>query len=156
VSAIVLEAIALEIAGLVRVVPVPTGAPGYGSDLSCADDLDANLTELPGDSTLLLAQSTFHRLTTNRGDLPDDADYGWNVVALLSKGLTQDGIRAAQSQIAAEVTKDDRISECTATIEQLSLKELRITVACVVEATGEAFELVIVVDSEGAWLEAVT
>lgn len=157
VSAIVTAAIAASLAGLARLVPVPTGPLGYGVDLWCEDDLKPNADELGADSKLILGQAVFHRLTTPRGDLPDDLEYGRDVRALLSKGLTQSAIRAEASQLSTEVTKDDRIAECTVTVEQLTLKDLRITVICVAkDAAVGGFELVIAVDSEGAWLKAVT
>jgi hypothetical protein len=157
VSAIVLTEIDAGLAQLVRLVPVPTGPLGYGSDLWCELDFRPNLDELAGDSRLLLAQAIFHRLITPRGSLPDDLEYGRDVRALLSKGLTGADMRAEAAQLSTEVTKDDRVENCEITIAQTSLKELAITVA--IEPRDPAlggFELTIGVDADGVWIEAVT
>jgi hypothetical protein len=157
VSADVLAAIDAGLAELQRLVPVPTGALGYGSDLWCDTDLKPNVDELPGDSKTLLGQAVFHRIVTPRGSLPDDLEYGRDVRALLSKGLTAAGLAAEAAQLSNEITKDDRIATAEVVIQQLSLKELRITIAL----TGEdpeigSFTLIVAVDGAGAWIEQVT
>ena len=157
-STIVLDAITANLAELERLVPEPAEPLGYGSDLWCAEDLDPNVIELPGDSKTLLAQAAFHYITTKRGDIPDAPELGRDARALLSKGLTPAGLRAEGFQLADEIRKDDRFDEVE--LEIVSLrggKELEITVALTPAnpAIG-VFDLVVRVDLEGAWIKAVS
>jgi hypothetical protein len=156
VNAIIQAAIESEVALLSPLVAVPVAPFGYGTDLWCELDLDANLTELDPNSTLCLAQALLHRLSTRRGDLPDDLEYGRDLRELLSKGLTAGGLRAEASQYAGECTKDDRIESASLTITQVSLKELNVEIRAVARdpAIGE-FSLTLAVDSAGVFLTTI-
>jgi hypothetical protein len=77
--------VAAEIAKLVPVATAPEEATGYGADLVCISDVDANLAETDPATTATLAQDAFHRITTPREGLPDDPDYGIDVAEFLSQ-----------------------------------------------------------------------
>jgi hypothetical protein len=61
-----------------------------------------------------LAQDLYHRLTTDRGGLFYDPNYGYNVINLLNGGFTPPELAAARQGIAAECRKDERVHTCTA------------------------------------------
>lgn len=113
-SDLVRDFIAAETASLQRVATTPT-ASGYGIDLVCFDDLTPGLKETPTDSTDSLAQDLYHRQCTPRGSLPDDPDYGIDVLDLLHRGLTPDQLASLPLVVAAELRRDDRVSDVTVT-----------------------------------------
>lgn len=103
-------------ASLVRATPIPTGDLGFGSDLDCADDLTADMAELPGDSPLLIAQSNYAVLTTPRGAVADAPGYGYDVRGLLNKGLTVQQITQIAGQVRAQLVDDDRNDDVSVTL----------------------------------------
>ncbi len=108
-----IDQIAARVAVLSRVLPVPTGDLGFGSDLSCTDDITADAAELAGNDPLLVAQAVYRRLITARGALPDDPDYGFDVRGLCGKPLTRQQMTEIPGRVRAELQKDDRILDET-------------------------------------------
>lgn len=102
--------IAAETAKLVRLVPTPTGALGYGTDLSCTSDLTETMDEVDPLSPVAIQQSLIRRLTTRRGRLPDDPSYGLDIRGFLNHGTPASEFIAIEGQIRQEVLKDDRVS----------------------------------------------
>jgi hypothetical protein len=151
------------IASLIAVLQVESStavAPfGYGRDLVCVDDIDPQLAETDPDGLESFAQDLYHRLTTARGSLPDDPNFGFDVRALLSKGLTQADIRSAVTQIEGELQKDDRGVAYEVELTQtgsLAIPSwlLRITVT---PADGSStFDLVLAVTGGEALLQEIT
>jgi len=122
-SQVVLDAIAAEVAKLTRVVDAPTGPLGYGTDLSCAEDLTDSMEEVSGLDARVRGEAIVRRLTTPRSTLPDvrgtdlrDWNYGIDLRSYLNRGVTADEIRGLASNIRSEVTKDDRVSGVTVTV----------------------------------------
>jgi hypothetical protein len=126
---IVTDAIAEDLATLERVIPTPTAPFGYGSDLSCVNDLSDTAEEVDPFGQLGIAQAAVRRLTTQRGTLPDDPEYGHDVTQYLNRGMTPEDIRDGQSACRNELTKDDRIEDATVTFTLITLTVLRIGVA---------------------------
>ena len=126
-SDLVRDFLAASYASLERVATTPT-ASGFGIDLLCTDDLDARLRECAADSVTALAQDLYHRQITPRGSLVDDADWGIDVVDLLSKGSTPQEIAAVPTIVAGELRRDDRVADVTVTAafdgDTLTLTEL--------------------------------
>lgn len=153
----VAAAIAEMTAALPRLVSEPVPPFGYGTDLWCELDLAPNVTELDPNGTLALAQAALHRLSTKRGDLIDDLDYGHDLQELLSKALTGSAINAEAAQIAAELEKDDRIDSASVALTQVTTKELelKITLVALDPAIGE-FERTLQVDQSGIFLTAIS
>lgn len=154
-SQLVLDAIAEEIASLVRLVPTPTAPLGYGRDLSCTRDLTETLDEVDPFSIQAIQEAAIRRLKTRRGELPDgglpeDLEYGWSVLSLLSRGLTPAEVRDAAGEIQSELTKDDRVASATVTLVQKSLKELSISIEIVPEDPNLGkFDFVLVATPDG-------
>ena len=120
----VLDYMATQTADLVRYKSEPVSPFGWGSDLDCADDLTENMAELQKDDLLLVVQSCYRRLSTPRGLLEDDPDYGFDVVGLLHSGLTARDMSRVSGQVVAELTKDDRLEtvEARATFDGSTLE----------------------------------
>lgn len=97
-----------------RIVPVTT-ASGWGVDLVCITDLDPALAVTDPESTATLAQAAFHRISTRRGTLPDDPDFGIDVLAFLHAPKTPQDLLAVGGQVSTELQKDDRFSDVLAT-----------------------------------------
>jgi phage baseplate assembly protein W len=106
-----------QIAELVPYHSEPVSPFGWGSDLDCANDLTENMAELTKDDMLLVVQSCYRRLTTRRGTLDYDPDYGIDVVHLLHSGVSQKDLIRIKGQVECELTKDDRLEtvECRVT-----------------------------------------
>ena len=88
-SAMVKALLEVELATITKIVDTPEAPHGYGSDISGAADLDPDMAEVDGFSTLALAQALVRRLDTPRGTLLDDGNYGM--------GLTEEDRRARRS-----------------------------------------------------------
>ncbi len=113
------DVIAEELAKLERTMDAPAAPFGYGSDLSCADDLAADMAEVDGFSTLALAQAIVRRLDCPRGGLPDDPDYGIDLRSYVNRGTTRDGILALAGAVRSEIEKDDRVDRVAVTVTPL-------------------------------------
>lgn len=157
---VVRDAIAAELALLERVVPTPTGALGYGSDIAMTDDagdVHADMLERRGDDPLVLAEALVRRLDTPRGSLPDDRDYGYDVRGHLNRGTTAQEIRGMSSGVHGEVTKDDRVGsarvDVTPAPDGSSLAiAIQITPA---DPALAPFELVLAVTSAAVLIEEI-
>lgn len=78
----------------------------YGIDTSCWDDLYPGRTVT---GARLIAEAVYRRLTTARGQLPGDPNYGIDVTELMHDGATAAELATLRGRIAAEISKDDRI-----------------------------------------------
>jgi hypothetical protein len=155
-SAIVLDAITLSMAELVREVAEPTGDLFYGRDLSCVSDLTEDLAEVAADSTLGIAQAAVRRLTTARGGLPDDPDYGLDVRRFCNQGTPLAELRDLAGMIRVEVAKDDRIEDAIVGVSAPLNGELAIEVKIRPALPGVApFSLTLAVTSGAVLMEAI-
>ena len=150
------DAIAASIALETRIVAQPVEPYGYGSDVSCDTDVDPNVLELPGTSTLVLGQAIMRRLDTPRGSLPDDPDYGISLRSMLSTGTTAADVRRMAGQIHNEIRKDDRIDTLRVTVVPTPTgDELDITLV-VTPVDAGPFTMVLTVTSGATLLESIT
>lgn len=105
--------------------------PLYGIDTSCTDKL------LPGvlaRGVQVVAEAIYRRLTTPRGMLLEDPDYGRDVREYLSMEMTPTNLARVPGEIRNEVMKDDRIESCelTSTITGTGASvALEVTLDCV-------------------------
>lgn len=83
-------------------------AADYGSDFSCVDDLDANLTAVSGGTCLL--QAVARRWICPPGGLWYDADYGYGLLRHLNASNPR--LRAIAAGMIAEALKDERVRAC--------------------------------------------
>ena len=88
-----------------------------GSDFSCLEDLDANLTPVEG--RFALAQASGRRLITPTGGLFYASDYGDDVRRYLNSQAPSTPLRAAATA-EGECEKDERVNRCDVTTTQTS------------------------------------
>lgn len=150
----VLDQINSEIAVLSQLSSTGDGS-GYGVDLVCVTDLDSRLAETDPASIASLSQDLFHRITTARGSLQDDPDYGFDVRAKLSVGQTPQQIQALQGQLEGECRKDDRVADIrvSVVISGARLDSWTITLAVLPQDPAlTSFSLIVAVTSGEALL----
>ena len=154
---IVAAALERELAELARLVPQPVGELGYGNDLSCISDLAEDLAEVAPFSMLGIGESAIRRLTTPRGSLRDDPDYGLDVRAFCNRATALAELRELGGRCALELAKDDRIDVASVSASQdLANSTLRISVLITpVSPTLNPFTLTFAVTSGAVVLEAI-
>ena len=79
----------------------------YGTDISDFPDLDPMFPEFTG--RLIVLESIYRRLTTPRGSLFYDGNYGFNLRDLLGESFGPGDLELIQSEISRECLKDERI-----------------------------------------------
>jgi hypothetical protein len=150
------EAQVAELAASGRVAAIPQPPLLWGSDVSCVTDADAEYSELPANSPLIIAQAIVRRFLTPRGGLLDDADYGLDLRGYCNRGVTQQDLRTLQSRCVAEVNKDDRVSSATVGTSTTSANSLSVSVRITpADPAFNPFTLVLAVDSETILLELI-
>lgn len=82
-------------------------AADHGEDLSCVHDMDSRCSVASGRRTL--AEAYVRRITTPRGMLIDDPDYGIDITDYLNDDVTPRDIARLRSQMVAEGEEDERI-----------------------------------------------
>ena len=87
-----------------------------GSDFSCLEDLDANLTPVEG--RFALAQASGRRLITPTGGLFYATDYGDDVRRYLNNAAPSTPLRSAATA-EGECEKDERVNRCDVTTTQV-------------------------------------
>jgi len=85
-----------------------------GSDISCYPDMDSSGAIVSGRTCL--AQALARRLTTPRGGLFYDTNYGTDVRLYLSEGMTKEAQSRIKAAIESECLKDERVSNCSAEV----------------------------------------
>lgn len=136
-----------------KLATTPDTADGYGRDLLCVDDLDPRAKETDPNSLESLSQDLYHRVSTARGQMPDDADYGIDLVGLLHRPTTQTELLAMAGEVSAECRKDDRVSDVETTVTFDSLTEtLTVTIEVTPKDPDLAIFKLIVVVTDGATL----
>ena len=132
-----------SIAKLTRRVTPPTEPLGWGVDLSCVFDIDANASEVDPRSILAISQAVFRRFITARGTLDDDQEYGYDIRWLVNRGITAAYVPQLASDIAAEARKDQRVAqaECVCTFNS-STHKLTVRLHITAASSDESFELV--------------
>lgn len=152
------SAIASEIAKLTQVVSFPEAPFGYGTDISCATDLEDDVRDVDGRTTLALAQAVYRRLTCPRGALPDDPDYGIDLPGYANRGTTAAEVRSLAGQIRAELGKDDRIENTIVTVRpDNNARTLRIEIAIApYDPELEPFSLTLNASDAGVLIEEIS
>lgn len=86
-----------------------TGPDGvdFGQDIDATFDLNPFLQLIGGLANL--GQALVHRLSTPRGALPYDANYGYDIRDLLNETMTPAKQAQAQADVQGECRKDERV-----------------------------------------------
>jgi len=82
-------------------------ADPLGADVKLLNDLDVASRWVSG--TGVVRQDILHRLTTRRGALLEDPDFGLDLKGLLNAVLPPSEFAALPGQVEAEVRKDERV-----------------------------------------------
>jgi len=90
-------------------------AVDLGSDLSCVADLDPGGLEVSG--RRCLAEAIARRLTTPRGRLIDDANYGFDLTQYIDADLSLSELAQIKAQAEAECLKDERVIGANVTLQ---------------------------------------
>ena len=106
-----------------------------GSDFSCIDDLDADLSLASAE--VAHAQAIARRLITDRGGLFYDRSYGLNLRRYLNAAVSDLGTLAAQ--IEREALSDERTDTAQATVTQTA--RTLTTILRIRAKTGQSFRL---------------
>lgn len=150
------DAIAASLATLTTVNATPAAPYGYGSDVSCAFDVDAGVAELDGFDPLVLAQAIVRRLDTPRGSLPDDAGYGISLRDMLNVGVTAQEVAGLAGRIRNEVSKDERVDSVVVTVTpSTDLSALEVVLRVTPADSSQSFEMTLAVTSSAVILEAI-
>jgi phage baseplate assembly protein W len=86
----------------------------FGTDLWGVSDMDPAGAEVTGD--LLVGQAIARRLSTPRGALIDDPNYGYDLTAWLNADVGPQDLGQIQANTQAECLKDQRIVSATVTV----------------------------------------
>lgn len=147
--------VAAEIAKLVPLATTPDAASGYGSDLVCVSDIDPSIRMTDPARIEDLAQDAFHRITTPRGNLPDDSDYGIDVSEMLSSPDDATTLIMQESIIRLELLKDDRYRNVDVTAG-VAAKVRTFTIQITPEDPAlRTFTLIVPITQAGATLEVI-
>lgn len=117
----------------------------YGTDIDCVLDIGPTLA-LAGHARNI-GNALARRLSTPRGSLIYDSDYGYDVRLLLNAATTSSGVTVVQSNISRECVKDERIANCDATYNynaQLSSLTIGLQITL---ADGTIFTLILGVNA---------
>jgi hypothetical protein len=153
---VVSDFIDAEVALLAREVVSPVAPFFYGVDLSCVEDVTDDLAEVDPNSVTALGEALLRRLTTPRGTLPDDRNYGIDVRSFCNLGMSTQDIRDLASKIRSEVTKDDRVDDAAVTIGNPVTSDLSIAVQVTpVDRALGVFTLTLAVTDGQLLLEAI-
>lgn len=131
---------------------------GFGVDLICLDDFTPSMAETDPNSLESLVQDNYHRLITEPGTVPDDLDYGIDVMGYLSLGMTQDDKLQISGDVETQLKRDDRNAEVSATVAVTDT--LPTTLALTVGITPadpalDPFTLLIAIDQTGTSLKVI-
>ena len=126
-------------------------AVSLGSDLSCVSDIDPAGAEVS--EKILLAQALARRLTTPRGRLIDDPNYGYDLSQWLNADVGPAELAQIQSQAQAECLKDERVQ--SATVLVTFIQNVMLVTVALVTASGP-YSLVLSVSALTTQLLTVT
>lgn len=104
-----------DLATIARAVDAPTGALGYGTDLSCVSDCTEFFEELDPSSPAGIAQRLARRFQTPRGTIDDD-DYGLDLRSCVNRGMPQQELFALQQQAVNEAKKEETVDDAQVTL----------------------------------------
>jgi phage baseplate assembly protein W len=124
-----------------------------GTDIGCYPDLDSSGALVSGRT--MLAQALARRLTTPRGGLFYDTNYGTDLRLYLNEGMTNEAQSRIKAAVESECLKDERVSACSAEVS-FSLQTQLLKVSISVDTKAGPFSLTLAVSSLTVDLLAVT
>ncbi len=117
-SALVLAAIAADVAALERIVDPPSEPLGYGIDIACDTDLMDNARDVDPFSQEGISQSILRALDCPPGAIYGELEYvSLDLRERLNQGATTDDVGSLALEIQGVVLADDRIEVATVTVD---------------------------------------
>lgn len=110
----------------------------FGDDIGGVLDVDDNLSVVGGSTAL--AQAALRRLSTNRGSLFYDSEYGYSLSARVNDTVDERSIFETTAGVRAELERDERV--LTADVTVTSSGEA-LAVVAVLETIEGPFRLVL-------------
>lgn len=117
--------------------------PDFGTDISDFPDLDPMMPEITG--RVVVLEAIYRRLSTPRGSLFYDLDYGYSLLDLLGEGIDIRTLPIIETEIARECQKDERVTSAQVKCTYNSLTQ-SLNVAIVLQDGDGPFALVLSVD----------
>ena len=121
----------------------------YGTDISCLNDIASDGRTVTG--TQIVAEAIYRRLTTPRGRLIKDPNYGFNLADYVNADMSARDIAGMMAGIQAECKKDERVSSVKA-VATLLAGVLTITI----ESTMNKETLILVIGVSSTSVELLT
>lgn len=125
----------------------------YGTDISTFSDLDPSFAPIVGKR--VLAEAIARRLSTRRGGLPYDLNYGTDVRSWLNESMSTDAASRCAQACEAEASKDERVYSADAQVT-FELATSRLTIRMSVQSGEGPFALVLSVSAVSVELLEVT
>lgn len=101
----------------------------FGDDIGGVLDVDDNLSVVGGPTAL--AQAALRRLSTNRGSLFYDSEYGYSLSARVNDTVDERAIFETTAGVRAELERDERVLTADVTVTR----------------SGESLDVVAVLDT---------
>ncbi len=149
----ILDDISAQLPDVVAIATPPVGDLGWGSDLSCTDDLDPTMSEILGSDPLAVAQANYRRLRTTPGELLDDPDYGKDIDAYIQQGMTAAALQRIPAEVTAELQQDDRNNNVRANLTKTTDGAYRLDVSA--DSVVGPYSLTLALTDAGALLDAI-
>jgi len=134
-------------AELEREGAIPQPPLGYGTDLSCTEDLDPTFRLASG--AQVVHESLIRELITPTGGLIDDPTYGAGIPELLSIGMTPQEIDAVGRAAKRCFDRDDRVSASKVVCTQDG-ETMLVSCQYQLHSSDRNFQLILSVDGTGA------
>ena len=94
-----------------------------GQDLAGINDLTPTMSEVSGRTCLI--QACARRLSSPRGCLIYDPDYGYNLSELVDDDLAPGDVHAISPNIVQELLKDERVLACDVSLQYVGLDQVQ-------------------------------
>jgi phage baseplate assembly protein W len=126
-------------------VTQPVNPTDFGTTLSCTFDIDPMGATVSG--LAALGQALIRRITTPRGRLLNDPNYGYDIAGELEDDVTTQQVNAIAANVDQELLKDQRVfsSSTTVTLEA----DGQLDVATQVQSALGPFSLVFTLSAAG-------
>ncbi len=115
----------------------------YGIEMSCLKDIASDGRTVSG--FMVVAEAIYRRLTTPRGRLIGDPNYGTDITEYINADMSPRDIAGLRAEISAECVKDERVIAAKTTADLGADGVLIITI---VLDTGEEIGSLVLAASE--------
>lgn len=104
----------------------------------------------------LLAEAAFRRITTKRGQLEDDQEYGLAISDLLKSNVTDADLLVVEARIADEIRKDERLESVEVELTKSNALPLEVQIEIRLEPRNGADGFVLVLRASEVTAERIS